>query len=93
MAADAGAAGVKTLSIVIPAYNEERYIGTLLEQIKAVDLASVDTVAEIIVVDDCSKDGTSAVVARFPDVVSGRPERHRGAGRAVRTGLQRAPGY
>ena len=28
-----------TLSIVIPAYNEERFIGTLLEQIQAVDLA------------------------------------------------------
>ena len=29
---------MKVLSIVIPAYNEERFIGTLLEQIAAVDL-------------------------------------------------------
>ena len=30
---------MKTLSVVIPAYNEERFIGTLLDRIKAVDLA------------------------------------------------------
>src|SRR6185436_14235559 len=30
---------MKILSVVIPAYNEERFIGTLLEKIKAVDLA------------------------------------------------------
>jgi hypothetical protein len=30
---------VKRLSIVVPAYNEERFIGTLLERIRAVDLA------------------------------------------------------
>ena len=52
-----------TLSIVIPAYNEERFIGTLLEQIQAVDLAPLGVAKEIIVVDDCSTDRTSAIVA------------------------------
>ncbi len=54
---DTGAA-VKRLSIVIPAYNEERFIGTLLERIRAVDLTPHGLEKEIIVVDDCSKDGT-----------------------------------
>ena len=49
-----------TLSIVIPAYNEERFIGTLLEQVLAVDLGALGVEKEIIVVDDCSTDRTSA---------------------------------
>ena len=49
-----------TLSIVIPAYNEERFIGTLLDQVRAVDLAALGVEKEIIVVDDCSTDRTSA---------------------------------
>jgi glycosyltransferase involved in cell wall biosynthesis len=83
---------VKRLSIVIPAYNEERFIGTLLERIRAVDLTPHGLEKEIIVVDDCSKDGTSDVVKRFPDVVLCRHERNGGKGRAVRTGIERATG-
>jgi len=41
---------VAVLSIVIPAYNEERFIGTLLTQIKAVDLSRFSLEKEIIVV-------------------------------------------
>jgi dolichol-phosphate mannosyltransferase len=83
---------VKRLSIVIPAYNEERFIGTLLERIRAVDLASHDLAKEIIVVDDCSKDGTADVVRRFPDVTLCRHEQNGGKGRAVRTGIEQATG-
>ena len=83
---------MKRLSIVIPAYNEERFIGTLLERIRAVDLTPYGLEKEIIVVDDCSKDGTSAVVTEFPDVVLCRHERNGGKGRAVRTGIARATG-
>ena len=64
LSADAGAA-VKRLSIVIPAYNEERFIGTLLERIRAVDLTPLGLEKEIIVVDDCSKDATTTIVGRF----------------------------
>ncbi len=80
------------LSIVIPAYNEERFIGTLLERIRAVDLASRGVEKEIIVVDDCSRDGTVEAVSRFPDVILCRHERNSGKGRAVRTGIDRATG-
>jgi len=47
------------LSIVIPAYNEAAFIGTLLERIAAVDLAALDVSREIIVVDDGSRDRTN----------------------------------
>jgi dolichol-phosphate mannosyltransferase len=82
----------KVLSIVIPAYNEERFIGTLLEQIRAVDLDPIGVSKQVIVVDDHSSDGTAEVVKRFPEVILDRLERNSGKGRAVRAGLERATG-
>jgi hypothetical protein len=80
------------LSIVIPAYNEERFIGTLLTQIKAVDLAALGVDKEIIVVDDCSRDRTAEIVAKEPGVRLRRMERNGGKGRAVRAGIEMATG-
>ncbi len=81
-----------TLSIVIPAYNEERFIGTLLDQIKAVDLSPFGLDKEIIVIDDCSKDSTTAIVERHDGVILLRMERNGGKGKAVRAGIERASG-
>ena len=81
-----------TLSIVVPAYNEERFIGTLLHKIRAVDLAPLGVRTEIIVVDDCSHDRTAAIVAAYADVTLLRMERHGGKGRAVRAGIAAATG-
>lgn len=83
---------MKRLSIVVPAYNEQRFIGTLLERIRAVDLTPHGLEKEVIVVDDCSRDGTVEAVKAFPDVVLCRHERNGGKGRAVRTGIERATG-
>jgi dolichol-phosphate mannosyltransferase len=83
---------VKTLSIVIPAYNEERFIGTLLQQIRAVNLSPLDMQKEIIVVDDCSRDRTSEVVAGFPEVRLHRQAVNGGKGKAVRQGISMATG-
>ena len=80
------------LSIVIPAYNEERFIGTLLERIKAVDLSSLGVEKQIIVVDDCSKDRTAEIVASVGSVRLLRQERNGGKGRAVRAGIAAATG-
>ena len=74
---------MKRLSIVIPAYNEERFIGTLVERIRAVDLAPQGFDKEIIVVDDCSKDRTAEIVARFHGVTLCRHERNGGKGQKV----------
>lgn len=80
------------ISIVIPAYNEERFIGTLLERIKAVDIAPLGFDREIIVVDDCSKDRTAEIVAGVPDVTLVKLPVNGGKGRAVREGIARASG-
>ena len=84
--------GLRVLSIVIPAYNEEAFIGTLLQRILNVDLAAVGVAAEIIVVDDCSKDATAAVVAGFPAVQLKRLPVNGGKGGAVRAGIALATG-
>ncbi|HXT29868.1 MAG TPA: glycosyltransferase family 2 protein [Vicinamibacterales bacterium] len=83
---------MKILSVVIPAYNEERFIGTLLEKIKAVDLAPLGLTMELIVVDDCSKDRTAAIVEVVPGVRLIRQPKNGGKGRAVRAGIEAAHG-
>ena len=82
----------KVLSIVIPAYNEERFIGTLLEQIRAVDLAPLGVSKQLIVVDDHSSDRTSEIVQSFPEVTLERLPQNGGKGRAVRRGMELASG-
>ena len=81
-----------TLSVVIPAYNEERFLGTLLERIAAVDLAALDVRTEVIVVDDCSADATAAIASAVPGVTLIRMSRNGGKGRAVRAGIAAATG-
>ena len=44
------------LSVVIPVYNEERWIREVVRRVRAVDIPK-----EIILVDDCSTDGTRAI--------------------------------
>jgi hypothetical protein len=82
----------KVLSIVIPAYNEERYIGTLVDLVKAVDLMPLGLDKEIIVVDDCSRDRTAEIVRGHSGVTLLRMERNGGKGRAVRAGIAAATG-
>jgi glycosyltransferase involved in cell wall biosynthesis len=80
------------LSIVIPAYNEERFLGVLLDRIRAVNLAALGVTPQIIVVDDCSRDRTAEIAAGCPGVVLERHAKNGGKGQAVRTGLARATG-
>ena len=83
------------LSIVIPAFEEETRLGDSLEKIFEF-LKSGPTKAEIIVVDDGSKDKTAdAAKSAFdnhPEIASNviRYEENRGKGYAVKIGLQAA---
>ena len=83
---------MKILSIVIPAYNEERFIGTLLKKIANVDLEGLGVTPQIIVIDDCSSDNTCTIVSSFQKVELVRHDTNQGKGKAVRTGLERATG-
>ena len=82
----------RVLSIVIPAYNEERFIGTLLSQIAAVNLEPLGVRKEVIVIDDHSADRTSAVASAFEGIILRRLEKNSGKGRAVREGIELATG-
>jgi glycosyltransferase involved in cell wall biosynthesis len=78
------------LSVVIPVYNEAATIAQLIERVRAVNL---DT--EIVVVDDCSSDGTRDVLQRLPampDLVRHFHAVNRGKGAALRTGFAAATG-
>jgi glycosyltransferase involved in cell wall biosynthesis len=83
------------LSIVIPAYNEELRIPATLETIAAYLQAS-GRKAEILVVDDGSKDGTAAVAEYFqikiPSLRVVSNGVNRGKGYSVRHGMQEARG-
>jgi dolichyl-phosphate beta-glucosyltransferase len=86
------------LSVVVPAFNEECRLPSTLERIAAFLAGRADLQpAEIIVVDDGSVDGTSAVAERFavPACICLRVVRlakNRGKGAAVRAGLAASEG-
>jgi glycosyltransferase involved in cell wall biosynthesis len=82
------------LSIVIPAFNEERGIAEILTRILAQQAALREQGAdlEVIVVDDGSKDGTSAEIHKFPTVRLLRHPTNYGYGAALKTGFHAARG-
>lgn len=84
---------METLSIVIPAYNEERRLPATLDRIVAWLERSPLPVLEILVVDDGSRDGTAALVeARGGLIRLVRNPGNRGKGCAVRNGMLAAAG-
>ncbi len=72
--------------MIIPAYNEEKTIGRVIDRLKKLPLD-----LEIIVVDDGSSDGTAAQ-AREEGAVLIRHDRNQGKGGALHTGFSRASG-
>jgi dolichyl-phosphate beta-glucosyltransferase len=88
--------GILTLSIVIPAYNEERRLPSTLDTVLAWLNGSAFADAEVLVVDDGSGDGTAALAearsAADPRVRLLRNPGNRGKGYAVRHGMIEARG-
>lgn len=87
----------QTLSIVIPAYNEERTIHLILDKIKAATLPE-GIQKEIIITNDCSKDDTGGAIRRYmeanPDLNIRYLEHevNQGKGAALHTGIRYATG-
>jgi glycosyltransferase involved in cell wall biosynthesis len=84
-----------SLSVVIPAYNEENGIdailGRVLAQREPLRAAGIGTL-EVIVVDDGSRDRTAERVAAHPDVRLVRHKINQGYGAALKTGFAAAGG-
>jgi glycosyltransferase involved in cell wall biosynthesis len=81
----------RTLSVIVPVYNERNTVAEILRRIRSVE---VPLQVEVIVIDDGSTDGTDKVLSALEDstvrVVT--HEANRGKGAAVRTGLETARG-
>jgi dolichyl-phosphate beta-glucosyltransferase len=83
------------ISIVIPAFNEALRLPATLDRVERY-LATAGVAAEVIVVDDGSRDSTADVVrqraARWPQLTLVVAERNGGKGAAVRLGMAAARG-
>ena len=81
------------LSIVIPVYNEAATISKIVDLVRSVD---VGMEKEILLVDDCSRDGTRDVLEKMakenPDLQVRFHEVNQGKGAALRTGFGAATG-
>jgi len=78
------------LSVVIPVYNEKNTIGEVLRRVRMVDLPK-----EVIIVDDCSTDGTREFLqglAPSDDLTIILQPRNAGKGAALRAGFRRVRG-
>ena len=79
------------LSVVVPAYNEEKTLGTVIRK-----LVQLPHLREVVIVDDCSKDRTSEIArqlaAEHPPVKVVRHEVNSGKTEALKTGFQHTTG-
>ncbi|MCX6558357.1 MAG: glycosyltransferase family 2 protein [Candidatus Aminicenantes bacterium] len=88
---------IRTLSIIIPAYNEGRTIRFILDKVKAVKLIN-DIEKEIIIVNDCSSDDTEREIKNYlalnPNVTIQyfKHDSNMGKGAALHSGIRKATG-
>jgi len=78
------------VSIVIPVYNEENTIGLVVSRVASLPLNS-----EIVIVDDCSTDGTREILSKLNGVDGLKvvlKDKNAGKGAALRTGFEHATG-
>lgn len=88
---------IKKLSIIIPVFNEKDTIFELLETVEEVDLRN-NISKELIVIDDCSTDGSLNEIKRYIEKFPDKPielivhNENTGKGGSIQTGIQKATG-
>jgi len=84
------------LSIIIPLYNEEKLVLTVLDRLLSITYPSSVKEFEIVIVDDCSRDASYDNVSKYiqqkPFIHLHRHEVNQGKGAAVRTGISKSTG-
>ncbi len=95
-----GDVDTRSLSIVVPAYNEEGRLPSLLDELgrrgETIAQTAGSTLLEVVIVDDGSTDATPSLLesaTTWPSIVEViRLDKHRGKGAAVRAGILAARG-
>jgi len=84
------------LSVIIPAFNEEKYIANTLSEVYALSFPAVIEKTEVIVVDDCSKDSTAEILkelkAKYSELIIHRNEKNMGKAASVKKGFELSHG-
>ncbi len=83
------------LSVIMPVFNEQNFIEHAINAVLGIDLRCYNIKTEIVVVDDCSTDGTYAKLEeleRLHRIKIQRHSRNRGKGAAIRTGVENSTG-
>jgi glycosyltransferase involved in cell wall biosynthesis len=84
---------VMKISVIMPVFNEVATIGEIVKRVRA---APVDAELELVIVDDCSTDGTRAylqeLAAKSDDIRLLLQERNQGKGAAIRRGIEAVTG-
>jgi glycosyltransferase involved in cell wall biosynthesis len=77
------------LSVIVPVYNEKNTLRQIIDRVQKVDLEK-----EIVIVDDCSTDGTRDLLPSFTaqNIKIVLQERNQGKGAAIRRGIEEASG-
>lgn len=85
---------VKKLSVIIPCYNEKDTIEKILIEVKRVNLGT--TKKELLIVDDCSKDGTREILKKIAKTDNSIKllfqEKNQGKGAALKKGILQSTG-
>jgi dolichol-phosphate mannosyltransferase len=87
---DAPPHGDPLVTFIIPIFNEVELVETVLRRVRSLPLRM-----ELVLVDDCSNDGTTEILEREkgkPDTIVLRHDVNRGKGAAIRTGLAASNG-
>ncbi len=90
-----------SLSVLVPVYNEQHNVAPSLDRLHLLAQGAMLSQIQVVVVDDCSTDGTRQVLAAYADRMQRQPiprikweflrhERNQGKGAAIRTALERA---
>lgn len=88
---------MKTLSIIIPVYNEEKTIKDVIEKVQSISI-NYDIKKELIVVNDGSKDDTDKIISliikskRYSNIKYIKHEKNKGKGTAIRTAISNCNG-
>ena len=89
-------AATPDFSIIVPSYNEEHAIADTIAQIRSVMRAAGEENYELVVVNDCSSDGTGAVLDRIKETDTSllvvHHESNRGYGAALKSGIRASRG-